>query len=119
MNTKEVATRLVEYCRRGEYEKAQKELFANDAISIELHATPEFEKETKGLQAILEKGYKFEKLVEEFHSTTVSDPVIAGNCFAVAIAMDVTMQKMGRMNVSEIAVYHVKDGKVISEEFFM
>jgi hypothetical protein len=56
MNTKEIASRLVELCRKGDWEKAQKELFAKDAVSIEPHGTPDFQKETKGLNAILENG---------------------------------------------------------------
>ena len=48
MTTKEVAERLVELCRKGDFESAQSELFADDAISIEPYSTPDFEKETKG-----------------------------------------------------------------------
>jgi hypothetical protein len=35
MNTKQIAERLVALCRKGEWETAQKELFADDAVSIE------------------------------------------------------------------------------------
>ncbi|HEY4062451.1 MAG TPA: SnoaL-like domain-containing protein [Puia sp.] len=119
MTTQEVATRLVELCRKEQYETAQKELFANDAISIEPYSTPEFEKETRGLKAILEKGKKFESMVETSHSVKVSDPIVAGNSFACALNMDVTMKGRGRMNMTELCVYKVKDGKIISEEFAM
>jgi ketosteroid isomerase-like protein len=118
MNTQQIAERLVALCRKGEYETAQKELFADDVISIEPYATPEFEKETKGLPAILEKGKKFEQMVEKMHSTTVSEPLVAGNSFTTLLTMDATMKK-GRMNMAEICVYKVKDGKIISEEFFI
>jgi len=56
MTTKEVASRLVELCRQGKFEAAQKELFAKESVSIEPHETPAFQKETKGLNAILQKG---------------------------------------------------------------
>lgn len=52
MSVKIIAERLAELCRKGEFEKAQKELYAEDALSIEPYATPAFEKETKGLPAI-------------------------------------------------------------------
>lgn len=119
MTTKEIATRLAELCQQGQFETAQKELYADDAISIEQESSPGFEKETKGLAAIVEKGHKFDSMVEEMHSLTVSGPLIADNSFAFTINMDSTMQGMGRMAMTELCVYKVKDGKIISEEFFM
>ncbi len=119
MTTNQIAERLVELCRQGQFETVQKELFANDALSIEPYATPDFEKETKGLDAILEKGEKWNSILEEMHSLTVSDPLIASNSFACTMRMDVTMKESGRMDMTELCVYTVKDDKIISEEFFM
>ncbi len=119
MTTNQIAERLVELCRQGQFETAQKELFANDAVSIEPYATPAFEKETKGLDAILEKGEKWNSMVQEMHSLTVSDPLVASNSFACTMRMDVTMKEGGQMDMTELCVYNVKDDKVVSEEFFM
>jgi hypothetical protein len=119
MTTQEIANRLVELCRKGNFEGAQKELFSEDAISIEPEATPAFAKETKGLQAILEKGEKFSAMVEKMHSMNVSDPLVANNSFACTMRMDITMKERGRMDMQELCVYHIKDGKIISEEFNM
>jgi len=119
MTTQQIANRLAELCRLGQFEAAQKELYADDAISIEPYETPEFAKETKGLDAIIEKGHKFESMVEEMHGGSVSEPLVAGNTFAFVMSMDMTMKGQGRMNMSELCVYQVKDGKVVSEEFFM
>ncbi|MEO8171615.1 MAG: nuclear transport factor 2 family protein [Sediminibacterium sp.] len=117
MTTDQIARRLVELCRTGDFETAQKELFANDAVSIEPYASPEFEKETRGLDAILEKGRKFKDMVEDTHGGDVTDPIVSGNAFAMVMRMDMTMKGKGRMNVSELCVYEVKDGKIISETF--
>ena len=119
MTTKEIADRLVELCRKGEFEEAQTELFAEDAISIEPHATPDFPKETKGLQAIKEKGEKWNSMVEEMHGLDVSDPLVAANSFACTMKMDVTMKDGKQMDMTELCIYHAKDGKIISEEFSM
>jgi len=119
MNTKEIANRLVELCRKGEFETAQRELFSPDVISIEPYATPDFEKETRGLPGIIEKGHKFEAKTEAIHSLHVSEPLVAGESFAIIMGLDITMKGQGRMNMSELCVYKVKDGKVISEEFIM
>ena len=52
------------------------------------------------------------------HGGYSTDPVIAGNHFSVAMGMDVTMKGMGRIKMDEIAVYEVKEGKIIKEQFF-
>jgi ketosteroid isomerase-like protein len=44
--------------------------------------------------------------------------VIAGNWFSIAMTMDVTMTGHGRMDMREICVYQVRDGKVAREQFF-
>ena len=119
MNTEQIANRLAELCRQGQFEAAQKELFSNDAVSIEPQATPEFAKETRGLRAIIEKGHKFESLVEEVHGCNTSRPLIAGNAIAFTLTMDVTMKGRGRVKLEEICAYEVKDGKIVSEQFFM
>ena len=104
---------------KGEFETAQKELFADDAISTEPYGTPEFEKETKGLKSILEKGQKFDKMVEETYGLSVSEPLVTGNSFAFALTMDMAMKGRKRERMQELCVYTVKDGKIISEQFFM
>ena len=119
MSTNEIATRLVELCRKGDFETAQKELFTKDAVSIEPHSTPAFAKETKGLDAILEKGKKWNEMVQEVHSMTFSDPVVAANSFACTMRMNITMKERGQMDMTELCVYQVKDGKIVAEEFFM
>jgi len=119
MTTSEIAARLTALCRKGDFETAQKELFAKDAVSIEPHATPAFEKETKGLDAIFEKARKWNAMVEHMQNIAVSEPLIAGNSFAVTMRMNVVMKERGSMDISELCVYGVKDGKISSEEFFM
>ena len=119
MTTEQIATRLAELCRLGEFETAQKELFAIDAVSIEPYATPEFAKETKGLSAIIEKGHKFDSMVEAMQVSGISTPIIAGNSFAMVMSMDLTMKGKERMTMKELCVYETKDGKIVSESFYM
>lgn len=119
MTTTEIAARLVGLCREGRFEAAQKELFADNAVSIEPSATAEFEKETKGLAAIIEKGHRFDSMVETIHGLTVSEPLTATSSFACTMRMDMTMKGQGRMDMTELCVYQVKDGKIVSEAFFI
>ena len=119
MTVPQIAHRLAELCNQGNFEEAQKELFSEDAISIEPEDSPGFQRETKGLAAILEKGKKFQSMVEETYGCSVSDPLVAGNVIALLLNMDVKMKDLERSTLSEICVYKVKDGKIISEQFFM
>ncbi len=119
MTTVEIANRLAEFCKNGDFEGAQRELFADDAVSIEPYGTPEFEKETKGLDAIIEKGKKWGSMVEAYHGTEISEPLVADNSFAVTMTMGVTMKGQSRMDMKELCIYHVKDGKIVSEQFLM
>ena len=119
MTTNQIANRLVELCRQGQWETAQKELFAKDAISIEPHSTPAFDRETKGLDAIMEKGHKWGDMVQSVNKLEVSEPVIANSSFACTMHMDVTMKNKEHMDMTELCAYQVKDGKIVAEQFYM
>ena len=119
MKTEEIANRLVVLCREAKWEVAQKELLAADAVNIEPQDTPMSPRETRSLPAIIEKGKKFAAKIETLHSIRVSEPVVAGNSFACTMQMDITMKGEGRMNMIELCVYDVRDGKIISEQFHL
>lgn len=119
MTTQKIAQRLTALCREGEFERAQKELYANDAVSIEPNADSGFEKETKGLQSILEKGKKFQGMIEKEYGNTISDPIVTKNSIAFKLSMDVEMKGHPRSTMEELCVYEVKDGKIVSEQFYM
>ena len=119
MSTEAIAKRLVELCREGKYEDAQRELYADDAESIEPDGLPPGALgSVKGLEAIYEKGRKFQEAIVEVHGGNVSDAVVAGNWFSCEMTLDVTMKGAGRVTMAEICLYHVKNGKVDREQFF-
>lgn len=117
MTTKEVADKLVELCRQGKIDEVQETLFAENAKSIEANDMmgPQV---VEGLEALKAKSVAFQAGVEEFHSATISEPIIGGNSFAISWAMDATFKGRGRMTIEEICAYQVKDGKIILEQFF-
>ena len=117
MTTTDVANRLVELCREGKFEETQKELYADNAVSIEADDSMG-PRTTEGLPAILKKGEMFSSMVQEFHGSTISDPVVGGNCFAISWDLDATMKGKERELMSEVCVYTVKNGKIVSEQFF-
>jgi hypothetical protein len=119
MTTKEIAKKLKKHCEKGDFEGAQRELFSKDAVSLEPMASQAFDKETHGLDAIFKKGQKWNEMVSESHGIEISDPIVAGESFALTMEMDVTMKDGKRNKMTELCVYHTKDGKIVSEQFLM
>ena len=119
MTTKDVANRFNELAQTGQWGKIQEELYADNAVSIEPpHAAAMGMSNVEGLEAIKQKGEAFNSMVEEMHGGYSTEPVIAGNHFSVAMGMDITMKGMGRSKMDEIAVYEVRNGKIVKEQFF-
>ncbi len=117
MTTQEVATRLHELCLQGQFATAQTEFYAETATSTE--SNMQGGRETaSGIAAIQEKGAKFQSMIVEMHSSYTTEPKVFGKYIFMEMGMDVTMQGMGRMNMVEMCKYEVKEGKIISEEFF-
>src|SRR5689334_14990635 len=91
-----VANRFVELCRTGQYDQAQQELYAEDAVSIE-GTGQDAGSITRGMTAIREKGKQWADNLVEVHGGSVSDPVIADGWFSVAMGLDATYKDMGRV----------------------
>ena len=117
MTTQDVANRLHQLFNEGKWQEAQEELFSEDAESIEPPKAQGMQS-VKGLDAIKKKGQQFNDMVEEMHGGYCSEPIVAGNYVAFAMGMDCTYKGMGRQKMDEIAIYEVKDGKVVKEQFF-
>ena len=118
MNTIEIANKLVELCRQGKNTEALTTLYSNDAVSVEAMAMPGMDQEAKGLPAIKAKG-EWWIANHEVHSAAVTGPWPHGDRFIVGFQYDVTNKPSGnRMQMDEAALFTVKDGKIVREEFF-
>ncbi|WP_273568967.1 nuclear transport factor 2 family protein [Maribacter halichondriae] len=117
METNEIANKLVAWCKQGDFEKPYQELYSPKIVSIENDGTSEGGR-VEGFEGIQQKG-EWWKENFEVHETSVSDPIVADNWFSVKFDMDTTHKPSGhRSTMSEIAVYEVKDGKIVKEQFF-
>lgn len=116
METKEIAEKLVNWCNQGDYASCYQNLYSPDIVSIEPKGAQM--EEVHGMEAVAQKGAWWEETFE-VHNSTVSEPIIADNWFSVRFEMDTTHRPSGqRSQSSEIAVYEVKDGKIVKEQFF-
>ena len=119
MSTGNVARRLIELCRAGNFNRALEELYAKDARSIEMDGMNDGPLATvEGLDAIKQKGKRFESSLAEVHGITVSEPLIAGPFFTIAMGFDATYKEGGRRAMKEVCVYEVRDDKIVREQFF-
>jgi hypothetical protein len=117
LTTNDVAVRFNELAKENRWDLVVAELYAADAVSIE-PAGASMLPNAEGLAAIKQKGDAFNALIEEMHGGWCSEAVVGGNYFSVAMGMDVTMKGAGRMQMDEVCVYQVKEGKIVKEQFF-
>ena len=92
--------------------------FSKDVVSIEPENSKAL-KTAKGIAAIKQKAKDFNAMVEKMHDGWCSEPIVAGNFIAVAMGMDVTMKGAGRSKMDEIAVYEVKQRKIVKRTIFL
>ena len=115
MTTQQVADKLVALCREGKNDQAIEELYADNIVSHEQPGVPQ--PVTEGKEAVAEKSKQWAESVAEFHGSSVSDPIVSGDFFAITIEADVTFKERGRVQIEEIGVYEVKDGQIVKEQF--
>ncbi len=118
MTTKQVADRLVALCRQGDILKAGQELYSDDIVSNEPANSQMPVKIAKGKKAVAEKGKAFADSIYVSHGQKISDPIVGGSFFSIAWYLDVTFKGMGRMQLDEVCVYEVRDGKIVWEQFY-
>lgn len=115
MSISEIANQYVTLYKQGKDVKA---LYSADAVSVEAWTPPGMNREAVGLPAIVAKG-EWWLANNEVHSSSVTGPWPHGDRFIVGFQFDVTMKPSGqRMQMDEMGLFTVKDGKIVREEFF-
>ena len=117
MTTEQIAKRFYELAIQGKWDIVLDELFDKEAKSIE-PAHAQGLKSVTGLNAIREKAKQWEESIEEVHGGYTNEPIVAGNYFACAMGIDMTKKGQPRTKIDEIALYEVKNGRIISDQFF-
>ncbi len=117
MSTEEVAKKVVELCRKQAWSEAVETLYAQEIVSVEANGMGGSSPETRGLDGVRAKVEWWTNNME-VHSSKVSGPFVAHDRFVVQFDVDVTdKESKKRMQMSEVGVYTVKDGKIVREEF--
>lgn len=116
MTVRDVAARFHELAQQEKWFEIQDELFAETVRSIE-PANANLPNAT-GKGAVRKKGEDLLSQVEAVHSAHTTAPVVGGNYFAVGRELDMTVKGVGKTQMNEVMLYEVKDGQIVSEQFF-
>lgn len=117
MTTQEVATRFNELAQQEKWFEIQDEFFSDAVKSTDPEGSPYFGY-AEGKAAVRKKGEDFVKGIQSVHSAYTTQPVTGGNYFSVGRNIDITVEGFGRIKIDQVMLYEVKDGQIISEQFF-
>ncbi len=70
------------------------------------------------MEAILKKEQRFNASIKEWKALEVSDPLVADDFFTIQLKMEIILRNDHKINLNEIIVYEVMNGKIISERFY-
>ena len=121
-DTLAIGKKLVDLCNQGKNMDAIDALYSKDIVSVEaMQGTPDMPQTMKGIDAIRGKNQWWCDN-HEVHGGKVTGPFPHGDRFITVMNYDVT-PKVGptagqRMQMEEVGLYTVKDGKIVKEEYF-
>lgn len=116
MSIQDIAKAFTDLLKSGQHELAAERFNSPDIVSIEAMDGPMAE--VRGTAAVKAKG-EWWHANHEMHGGESFGPFVNGNQFAVRFTLDVTAKESGqRMQMEEIGLYTVKDGKIVEERFY-
>jgi hypothetical protein len=120
MTTQEVAACYQELVSQRKFIEIQDTLYHEDVVCREPEKAASMGMAifTNGREAVKAKGVARRAMIETVHSYTCSDPIVAGEFFSAVLKQEVTFKGKPRLTLEEIGIFHVKDGKVVKEQFF-
>ena len=116
MNATEVGTQLVAFCKEGKYEEVYGALYSPEIVSIEASGP---NREYRGFEGIKAKNDWWEATFEVLGMEVVGPYPHGEDEFAIRFIMETKHRESGEVNkMDEVAVYEVKDGKIVKEKFY-
>ena len=120
-SVKEIGDKLVGFCRDSLNLEAISSLYSPDIVSVEAIGSAEMPAEMRGIDQVVAKN-KWWYENNEIHHASAEGPFPHGDRFAVIFHYETTAKsgarKGQRSRFEEVALYTVKNGKIVREEFF-
>ncbi len=117
LTTQEIADRYHVLAQQEKWFEIQDEFFSENVKSIDPPDSP-YMGYAEGKSAVRKKGEEFVARIEIFHGASTTAPLVCGNHFAVGREIDITVRPHGRIQMNEIMLYEVREGMIVSEQFF-
>ena len=117
MNNKELIDRFQDLAMAEKWFEIQDESFADDVESIEPKDSP-WLPDARGKQAVREKAMAWVNRITAVHSTFTTAPITSENHFVIGRKMDITVQDLGRVQMDQLMLYEIRDGKIVKERFY-
>lgn len=116
--TAAVAHELLDLVRNGRNLEAINRLYSPGVVSVEPVSMPELPAVLSGVEAVRAKNqWWLDNNV--VHGATATGPFLGDEQFAVHYEWDTTFKPTGRRaKMTEMALYTVKDDKIVREEFY-
>jgi len=115
----EIGRKIVELTNSGRESEAVDAYYDEKIVSIEGQSTEEMPARMEGIEAIRSKhAWWYDN--HEIHSSVATGPYCGhrDDQFAVRFELDATFKPSGeRSKMDEVALYTVRDGKIVQEEF--
>lgn len=119
--TQRIADRFVELVSAGKNLEAIRELYADNARHVEVMDAPWCPRITDGKASVTQRAEQFASSTI-IHAATIGKPIVNGDQFVCPMTLDCTAKEgpmaNQRMNMSETALYTVKNGKITEGKFF-
>jgi len=115
--TAEIAADFTALWRAGEFRAAGEKYWADGVVSIEPHVQAGgTDAECRGIEAVREKNLRWCS-THGIEDLSLDGPFVTGDHFALFV--DMLIAHAGRRRPhSEIAVFAVRDGRIVEERFF-
>jgi ketosteroid isomerase-like protein len=114
--TTDLAKAFTDLLKAGKHDQAAATFNSPDIVSYEAMEGPM--RECRGAAAVKAKS-DWWNANHTVHSSAAHGPYVNGDQFAVRFAIDVTTKETGqRMQMDEVGLYTVKNGKIVEERFF-
>lgn len=118
-NVHDIARDFTDMLRQGQFVAARERFWAADVRSIEPQDLPDgIAAEVSGIAAALAKTIRWFGS-RHVHDLSIDGPFVTGNQFALFLDMMIAGQPSGTdQPFTEIAIFTVRDGRIIEERFF-
>ena len=117
MSVQDVAADLAALFKAGDFHTPGEKYWSDDAVSIEPGAPPGRDPVARGKAALQAKGQWWAENHEVKNHTT-EGPYVNGDRVAFRFEMDVVVKSTGHaMHMREVALYTLRDDKIVEECF--